>query len=266
MIFGPSVTIVIRINEENMYKEQIDTKRIPAHVAIIMDGNGRWAKLRGENRSKGHIEGVETVRRIVTESVKLGIRYLTLYTFSTENWNRPQAEVAALMGLLFDNLEEEIFMKNNVAFRVIGDMSRMPEAVLDRIRMLEKRTAANDRMTLVLALSYSSKWELTHAVRSIANEVIAGKLNPDSIDEQTIASRLATNFMPDPDLLIRTGGEVRLSNYLLWQCAYSELYFCDTLWPDFTEEELAKAICNYQSKERRYGKTSEQVAGNQCDK
>lgn len=232
---------------------------MPTHIAIIMDGNGRWAKLRGEERSRGHIEGVETVRRIVTESVKLGIKYLTLYTFSTENWNRPAAEVAALMGLLFDNLEDEIFMKNNVGFRVVGDMSRMPAPVLERIRRLEETTAKNDRMTLVLALSYSSKWELTTAVRNIANEVAAGTLKPEDISEDTIAAQLATNFMPDPDLLIRTGGEVRLSNYLLWQCAYSELYFCDTLWPDFDEEELAKAICNFQTKERRYGKTSEQV-------
>lgn len=242
-----------------MYKEQIDSAKMPTHIAIIMDGNGRWAKLRGEERSRGHIEGVETVRRIVTESVKLGIKYLTLYTFSTENWNRPAAEVAALMGLLFDNLEDEIFMKNNVGFRVVGDMSRMPAPVLERIRRLEQTTAKNDRMTLVLALSYSSKWELTTAVRNIANEVAAGTLKPEDISEDTIAAQLATNFMPDPDLLIRTGGEVRLSNYLLWQCAYSELYFCDTLWPDFDEEELAKAICNFQTKERRYGKTSEQV-------
>lgn len=242
-----------------MYKEQINQAKVPAHIAIIMDGNGRWAKLRGEERSRGHIEGVETVRRIVTESVKLGIKYLTLYTFSTENWNRPEAEVTALMGLLFDNLEEEIFMKNNVGFRVVGDMSRMPAPVLERIHRLEDITAKNDQMTLVLALSYSSKWELTTAVRNIADEVAAGTLKSEDITEETIAAQLATNFMPDPDLLIRTGGEVRLSNYLLWQCAYSELYFCDTLWPDFDEEELAKAICNFQSKERRYGKTSEQV-------
>lgn len=245
------------------YKEQLDMNRIPEHVAIIMDGNGRWAKLRGEDRSKGHMEGVETVRRIVTESVKLGFKYLTLYTFSTENWNRPEAEVAALMGLLFDNLKDEIFMKNNVGFRVVGDMERMPAAVRERIEWLEQTTAVNTGMTLVLALSYSSKWEITRAVRSIATDVIKGNLKVDEVNEQTIASRLVTNFMPDPDLLIRTGGEVRLSNYLLWQCAYSELYFCDTLWPDFSEEELAKAVYTFQQKERRYGKTSEQVAAKQ---
>jgi undecaprenyl diphosphate synthase len=219
--------------------------------------------LRGEDRSKGHIQGVETVRSIVTESVKLGVKYLTLYTFSTENWNRPEAEVAALMGLLFDNLKDEIFMKNNVGFRVVGDMDRMPASVRERIEWLEKTTSVNTGMTLVLALSYSSKWELTRAVRSIAADVAIGKLKPEEVTEETINSRLVTNFMPDPDLLIRTGGEVRLSNYLLWQCAYSELYFCDTLWPDFTEEELAKAILNFQSKERRYGKTSEQVTSAQ---
>lgn len=241
------------------YKEQLDMAKVPAHIAIIMDGNGRWAKQRGEDRSKGHIQGVETVRRIVTESVKLGVKYLTLYTFSTENWNRPQAEVAALMGLLFDNLKDEIFMKNNVGFRVVGDMERMPKEVRERIEWLEQTTAVNTGMTLVLALSYSSKWELARAARSIATDVAAGLLKPEEVTEETINARLVTNFMPDPDLLIRTGGEVRLSNYLLWQCAYSELYFCDTLWPDFTEEELAKAILNFQSKERRYGKTSEQV-------
>lgn len=245
------------------YKEQLDMNRIPEHVAIIMDGNGRWAKLRGEDRSRGHMEGVETVRRIVTESVKLGFKYLTLYTFSTENWNRPQAEVAALMGLLFDNLKDEIFMKNNVGFRVVGDMERMPAAVRERIEWLERTTSVNTGMTLVLALSYSSKWEITRAVRSIAADVANGLLKTDDVNEQTIASRLVTNFMPDPDLLIRTGGEVRLSNYLLWQCAYSELYFCETLWPDFSEEELAKAVYTFQQKERRYGKTSEQVAAEQ---
>lgn len=244
------------------YKEQLDMNKVPAHVAIIMDGNGRWAKMRGEDRSKGHVEGVETVRRIVTESVKLGIKYLTLYTFSTENWNRPEAEVTALMGLLFDNLKDEIFMKNNVGFRVVGDMERMPAAVRERIEWLEKTTSVNNGMTLVLALSYSSKWEITRAARSIAADVAAGVIKLDEVDETAIASRLVTNFMPDPDLLIRTGGEVRLSNYLLWQCAYSELYFCETLWPDFTEEELAKAILVFQGKERRYGKTSEQVAQN----
>lgn len=241
------------------YREQIDPARIPAHVAIIMDGNGRWAKQRGEERSKGHQAGTETVKRIVEEATRIGIKYLTLYTFSTENWKRPEMEVAALMSLLFESIEEEIFMKNNVAFRVIGDMERMPEQVRQRLEQCIANTANNDSMTLVLALSYSSKWELTRAVRNIAAKVKAGIIDPDCIDDATIDTQLTTNFMPDPDLLIRTGGEIRLSNYLLWQCAYSELYFCDTLWPDFNEEELAKAICDFQGRERRFGKTSEQV-------
>ncbi|MBQ8360961.1 MAG: isoprenyl transferase [Bacteroidaceae bacterium] len=241
------------------YREQIDPTRVPAHVAIIMDGNGRWAKRRGEERSRGHQAGTETVKRIVEEAKRMGIKYLTLYTFSTENWKRPEMEVAALMSLLFESIEEEIFMKNNVAFRVIGDMERMPEQVRQRLEQCIANTAGNDSMTLVLALSYSSKWELTRAVRNIAADVKAGIIDPDTIDDTTIEAQLTTHFMPDPDLLIRTGGEVRLSNYLLWQCAYSELYFCDTLWPDFNEEELAKAICDFQGRERRFGKTSEQV-------
>lgn len=241
------------------YKEQIDKSRIPVHVAIIMDGNGRWAKQRNQHRSYGHQAGVETVRNITQVAAETGVKYLTLYTFSTENWNRPAEEVAALMTLLLDSIEEEIFMKNNIAFRVIGDMERLPEAVRTRLEQCIERTAGNTRMTMVIALSYSSKWELTRATRLIATEVKAGKLDVDDIDEDLIAHHLTTHFMPDPDLLIRTGGELRLSNYLLWQCAYSELYFCDTYWPDFNEEEFYKALYDYQQRERRFGKTSEQV-------
>ncbi len=241
------------------YKEQIDKSRIPVHVAIIMDGNGRWAKQRNQHRSYGHQAGVETVRNITQVAAEAGVKYLTLYTFSTENWNRPAEEVAALMTLLLDSIEEEIFMKNNIAFRVIGDMERLPEAVRTRLEQCIERTAGNTRMTMVIALSYSSKWELTRATRLIATEVKAGKLDVDDIDEDLIAHHLTTHFMPDPDLLIRTGGELRLSNYLLWQCAYSELYFCDTYWPDFNEEEFYKALYDYQQRERRFGKTSEQV-------
>jgi undecaprenyl diphosphate synthase len=241
------------------YKEQLDMNRIPAHVAIIMDGNGRWAKLRGEDRSKGHIEGVETVRRIVTESVKLGIKYLTLYTFSTENWNRPQAEVAALMGLLFDNLKDEIFMKNNVGFRVVGDMERMPDAVRERIEWLEQTTAVNTGMTLVLALSYSSRWEITRAVRSIAKDLADGVLKADEVNETTVSSRLVTNFMPDPDLLIRTCNEQRISNFLLWQLAYTEFYFADVAWPDFDKKELVKAIEAYNRRNRKFGGLKEET-------
>lgn len=243
-----------------LYSEQVDLTRVPEHIAIIMDGNGRWAKNRGENRSNGHIAGAETVKQIVREAARVGVKYLTLYTFSTENWNRPEAEVAALMALLFESIEEEIFMKNNVAFRVIGDMNRLPEVVRTRLETCIQNTSGNTRMTLVLALSYSSRWELTDAVKQIAEKVKKGELSIDAIEEKNISAHLTTNFMPDPELLIRTGGEVRLSNYLLWQCAYTELYFCDTYWPDFKEEELCKAICWYQNRERRFGKTSEQVA------
>ena len=242
-----------------LYKEQIDLKRMPRHVAIIMDGNGRWAKQRGRERSYGHQKGAETVHLIAEEAARLGIGYLTLYTFSTENWNRPSDEVAALMGLLFDSIEEETFMKNNISFRIIGDMAKLPVNVQQRLNDCIAHTAQNTGMCLVLALSYSSQQEITEAARRIARMVQAGELKPEDIDSTVVAEHLMTNFMPDPDLLIRTGGELRLSNYLLWQCAYTELYFCDTYWPDFHEEDFCKAICDYQKRERRFGKTSEQV-------
>ena len=232
---------------------------IPAHIAIIMDGNGRWAKQRGQQRSLGHQAGAETVHIIAEEAAKLGVKYLTLYTFSTENWNRPVDEVSALMALLMDSIEEETFMKNNISFRIIGDTEKLPADVRNRLNQCIERTSVNTGMCLILALSYSSKWEITDAVKQIATKVKNGTLDAESITDETIDKRLCTNFMPDPDLLIRTGGEVRLSNYLLWQCAYSELYFCDTFWPDFKEEEFCKAICDYQRRERRFGKTSEQI-------
>ncbi len=241
------------------YKEQIDTNRIPEHIAIIMDGNGRWAKQRGHERSFGHQAGAETVHVIAEECARLGVKFLTLYTFSTENWNRPTDEVNALMTLLFDSIEEETFMKNNISFRVIGDVSKLPDKVRTRLTTCINRTASNNGMCLVLAISYSSRWELTQAMQAIATLVQERKLTPADINEQLISRHLTTRFMPDPDLLIRTGGEIRLSNYLLWQCAYSELYFCDTYWPDFREEELCQAIYDYQQRERRFGKTSEQI-------
>lgn len=241
------------------YKEQIDKSKIPAHIAIIMDGNGRWAKQKGQIRSYGHQAGAETVHIIAEEAARLGVKFLTLYTFSTENWNRPADEIAALMSLLMDSIEEETFMKNNISFRIIGDTTKLPEQVLNRLNQCIARTSANTGMCLVLALSYSSKWEITEAVKRIAADTKAGEINVNDITDKTIDSYLSTNFMPDPDLLIRTGGEIRLSNYLLWQCAYSELYFCDTFWPDFKEEEFCKAICKYQKRERRFGKTSEQL-------
>lgn len=237
----------------------IDMTHIPNHIAIIMDGNGRWAKLKGQARSFGHQAGAETVHVIAEEAARLGVKFLTLYTFSTENWNRPVDEVSALMALLMDSIEEETFMKNNISFRIIGDVEKLPVDVLNRLQQCIERTSSNTGMCLTLALSYSSKWEITDAVKQIARKVQEGELNVDDIADETIDNHLCTNFMPDPDLLIRTGGEVRLSNYLLWQCAYSELYFCDTFWPDFKEEELRKAICDYQKRERRFGKTSEQI-------
>lgn len=238
---------------------QLDKSRIPAHIAIIMDGNGRWAKARGLNRSMGHQQGVVAVREITTACSNLGVKFLTLYTFSTENWNRPADEVAALMSLILTSLEEELFMNNNVRLRIIGDLSRVPEVVREAILGLQQRTSVNTGMTMVIALSYSSRWEITSAMQRIAEEVKVGKLQPNDINEQTISQHLSTNFMPDPDLLIRTGGEVRLSNYLLWQCAYTEFYFCNTYWPDFHEADLCEAIEWFQTRERRYGKTSEQV-------
>lgn len=215
--------------------EVLDMKRIPRHIAIIMDGNGRWATERNKPRSFGHQAGVETVRRITSECTRLGVKYLTLYTFSTENWNRPSDEIAALMGLVLTSLEDEVFMKNNVRFQVIGDIGRLPSAVAEKLRETIEHTSKNDAMTMVVALSYSARWELTEATKQIAAKVQKGELKIDDIDENIINGHLCTNFMPDPDLLIRTGGEFRISNYLLWQLAYSELYFCDTYWPDFNE-------------------------------
>lgn len=242
----------------------LDRNNVPRHIAIIMDGNGRWAAERGKPRSFGHQAGVDTVRRITSECARLGVRYLTLYTFSTENWNRPAGEVAALMGLVLSSLEDEIFMKNNVRFRVIGDIGRLPEEVRRKLAETEEHTAGNTAMTMVVALSYSARWEITRAVRNIAERVAEKTLSPDDIDEDMVSENLVTSFMPDPDLLIRTGGEVRVSNYLLWQIAYSELYFCDTYWPDFSEDDLHKAIISYQGRQRRFGKTGEQVEDGDC--
>ncbi len=253
----------------------MEISNIPQHIAIIMDGNGRWAAQQGMPRSVGHQAGVDTVRRITAECVRLGVKYLTLYTFSTENWNRPADEVSALMGLVLSSLEDEIFMKNNVRFRVIGDMERLPDDVQQKLKETMEHTESNSAMTMVVALSYSSRWEITQAVRNIVEEVIDSHVNPapsavwnrmktgglwpQDITEEVVDRHMQTNFMPDPDLLIRTGGELRISNYLLWQIAYSELYFTETYWPDFDEEELHKAIESFSQRQRRYGKTEEQV-------
>jgi di-trans,poly-cis-decaprenylcistransferase len=246
--------------------EELDMKRIPQHIAIIMDGNGRWATERNKPRSYGHQAGVETVRRITSECTRLGVKYLTLYTFSTENWNRPSDEIAALMGLVLTSLEDEIFMKNNVRFQVIGDIKRLPVAVAEKLKETIEHTANNNAMTMIVALSYSARWELTEATKQIAIEVQKGEQKVEDIDENIINKHLCTNFMPDPDLLIRTGGEYRISNYLLWQLAYSELYFCDTYWPDFNEADLHIAIADYQKRQRRFGKTEKQIETEQRNK
>ena len=238
---------------------QLDTTNIPQHIAIIMDGNGRWAAERGKPRSFGHQAGVDAVRRITSECTRLGVKYLTLYTFSTENWNRPATEVAALMGLVLTSLEDEIFMKNNVRFQVIGDIERLPKEVQQKLQETMDHTAHNSAMTMVVALSYSSRWEIVKATREIAADLAAGKIQDADINEQLISEHMTTSFMPDPDLLIRTAGDLRISNYLLWQIAYSELYFTPVLWPDFSKEDFLEAIIDFQSRERRFGKTSEQV-------
>ena len=239
---------------------EFDRNNIPESIAIIMDGNGRWAQERGLPRSSGHLQGVDNVTRITSECARLGVKYLTMYTFSTENWNRPESEVKMLMGLVVDKLEDEIFIKNDIRFRYIGDLERLPAPARQRILECMENTKNNKRMTAVTALNYNSRWELTKAMRDAAKEVQAGHIKPEDINEEYVTNHLETNFMPDPDLLIRTGGELRISNYLLWQCAYSEFYFCDTYWPDFHEEDLYKAIAAYQHRQRRFGMTGEQVS------
>lgn len=241
---------------------KIDKSRLPEHIAIIMDGNGRWAKSRGLDRSLGHAEGVNTVRRITEAASELGIKYLTLYTFSTENWNRPQAEVDALMHLIVMAIERETpdLIKNGVKLRMIGDTSRLPAEALERLNRCIADTAPGNGLTLTLALSYSSRWEIIRACRLFAEDVAAGIKSPESMTTDADFERyLATSFMPDPDLLIRTGGDHRVSNYLLWQIAYSEIFVTDTYWPDFSREDFFNAIANFQNRERRFGLTSEQI-------
>lgn len=238
---------------------QLDINRIPRHIAIIMDGNGRWAKVRGMERTVGHQQGAQQVHEIMEEAVRLGVDYLTLYTFSTENWNRPLEEISALMALLLQHLEEEVFVKNNARFKVIGEIGRLPQILQDSLNHLIEITKNNTNTCMVLALSYSSKWEITKAIREIANDVKNGQLEIEDINETIVDKHLETRDMPNPELMIRTGGEQRLSNYLLWQCAYSEFYFTDVYWPDFTIEEFRKAIADFQKRQRRYGKTGEQI-------
>ena len=242
------------------YKSQIDKARLPRHIAIIMDGNGRWAKKQGLARMFGHKQGVETVHNITVATTELGIEYLTLYTFSTENWNRPKEEVDALMTLLVDTIAKETptLMENNVRLETIGDIERLPEGTKQKFLGCIEQTSRNTGLTMVIALSYSARWEITEAVRKAVREAQNG-LRPEDVNEQFVSSLMTTRDMPDPDLLIRTSGEYRISNFLLWQLAYSELYFTDCLWPEFSKEELYKAIVDYQKRERRFGKTSEQV-------
>ena len=245
----------------NNFKEQINLENLPSHVAIIMDGNGRWAKKQGKLRLFGHNNGVSSVRAVTEASAELGLKYLTLYAFSTENWNRPQDEVNGLMKLLIQTIEAETptLNKNNVRLLSIGDSSRMPEDVNKRLQACIKTTENNTGLTLILALSYSSRWEITKATQDIANDIAQGIIKKEESTEELISNYMCTKNIPDPELLIRTSGEYRISNFLLWQIAYSELYFTDVLWPDFQKEDLYKAIVNYQSRERRFGKTSEQI-------
>ncbi len=241
--------------------QQLDPTRIPRHVAIIMDGNGRWAKQHGHERSFGHENGVSTVRQITEIASEVGVGFLTLYTFSTENWNRPQEEVDALMNLIVVSIEQQTpdLIKNNVRLTTIGNMERMPEFAANRLRKCMEDTGHCTGLVLCLALSYSSRWEIVEACREMASKCASGVMAPEDIDDEMFSRHLATHDMPDPDLLIRTGGDLRVSNYLLWQIAYSELYFTPKYWPDFTKEDFVDAIADFQARERRYGKTSEQV-------
>ena len=242
-------------------KAQIDTKRLPNHIAIIMDGNGRWAKEKGQDRLFGHFQGVESVRNIVEGCAELGIGYLTLYAFSTENWGRPQQEVAGLMELLAQTIrkETETLNRNNIRLHVIGDLEMMPADAVNELNESIAMTGKNTGLNLVMALSYSSRWELARAAKRIAEEVKAGKTDPESITPDSFAQYLCTATFPDPELMIRTSGEYRISNFLLYQLAYAELYFTEVRWPDFRKENLYAAILDYQSRERRFGKTSEQI-------
>jgi len=242
-------------------KAQISKEKLPRHIAIIMDGNGRWAKKKGNERIFGHKNGVKAVREAVEGSGELGVKYLTLYAFSTENWSRPQREVDALMHLLIATIEQEetTLMKNNVHLHAIGHIQGLPIKVQKKLSILIDKTKSNTGLGLVLALNYSSRWEIVNAMTAIAHKVKNGEFQPDDIKQEMLSSHLTTAQIPDPDLMIRTSGEQRISNFLLWQLAYSELYFTEVLWPDFRKEHLYEAIINYQNRERRFGKTSEQL-------
>lgn len=246
-------------------KEQIDLTKLPVHVAVIMDGNGRWAKKRGFERNVGHQYGVVSATNVVEAAREIGIQFITLYTFSTENWNRPKNEIDALMKLLVDSIHKETsrLIENNIRLMVIGDINALPEICISQLNETMQKTNSNYKTSLVLALSYSSKWEIVSAVKNIAKDVKNNLLELDNINDYTFSSYLSTRHIPDPELLIRTSGENRISNFLLWQIAYSELYFTNTLWPDFGKEDFFKAIVDFQHRERRFGKTSEQIANNE---
>jgi undecaprenyl diphosphate synthase len=242
-------------------KRKINSSKLPCHVAIIMDGNGRWAHQRGMDRIFGHRQGVNAVREVIECAAGLGIKYLTLYTFSTENWNRSDEEVSALMGIMVQSLsnETDTLIKNNIRLNVIGDVERLTGHVKETLFNAVERTSAGTGLEVIVALSYSSRWEIVQAAKKLAADVKMGKLSPESIDEGDFVNYLSTNGIPDPDLMIRTSGELRISNFLLWQIAYTELYFTGVLWPDFSKEEFYKAIIDFQKRERRFGKTSEQI-------
>ncbi|MCA1741667.1 MAG: isoprenyl transferase [Bacteroidales bacterium] len=243
------------------YKDQIDRNRLPGHVAVIMDGNGRWAYRRSRERIFGHHQGVKAVRRTVEAAAELGVRYLTLYAFSTENWNRPDEEVSALMDLMVESINDEThtLLEKEISLKVIGDLTRLSDNVRDRLYETMSITSAGTRMKLIVAVSYSSRWEISEACRRIALAVKEGTMGAADITEETISANLETSDIPDPELMIRTSGEKRISNFLLWQMAYTELYFTEKLWPDFGKEDFYKAVADFQKRERRYGKTSEQI-------
>ena len=246
---------------EEALQVQIDPNRIPSHIAIIMDGNGRWAEEQGHERLYGHFHGVESVRNIVEGCAEIGVKYLTLYAFSTENWDRPQQEVDGLMSLLVDTIrkEVEILSKNNIKMHVIGDMNMLPQQARNELNEALELTSHNTGLNLIIALSYSSRWELVNAVQKIALDVQKGHIDPEKIDHQTLQSYLTTSNFPDPELMIRTSGEYRISNFLLYQLAYAELYFTNTRWPEFRKKHLVEAILDFQARERRFGKTSKQL-------
>jgi undecaprenyl diphosphate synthase len=243
------------------FLEKIDKEKLPLHIAVIMDGNGRWALKQGRERVFGHHKGVDAVRKTAEAAAQLGIKYLTLYTFSTENWRRPKDEVDALMSLFVETIEKEIptLNKNNIRLNAIGDIENLPHENKKRLKETMEKTKNNNRMVLTLALNYSSRWEIVDAAKKIAADTKQGTINIEDIDEKLFSGYLNTNGLPDPELLIRTSGEQRISNYLLWQIAYSELYFTPVLWPDFEKNDLYKAIYDYQNRERRFGMTSEQI-------